>query len=324
MFRHWVLAASAVGISLAWGQAPKAAPKAMAQKTAPAAKPSAGRSALDKATLEAYARHLLLWGPSITVQVADARPAALPGYFEVKVTGSAGGVTQDEIFYVHADGKKMVRGSVFDIAQNPFAEELGKLKTEMQPSQGTPGAPVVLVVFSDFQCSYCRQTAKTLQENLLKTFPKEVRMYFKDFPLDAIHPWARTASIAGRCVFRQNARAFWDYHDWIFDKQAEITLENLRTKLMEWAGTKNLDTMQLGRCVDGKSTEAEVEASVADAKALRIDSTPTLFVNGRRLPGSIPWQTLKQVIDFELDYQKKNDNAGEKCCELKLSPVPGK
>jgi protein-disulfide isomerase len=248
----------------------------------------------------------------------------MPGYFEVKVTASAGAISQDEIFYVSQDGKKMFRGNVFDIEKNPFADELAKLKTDMQPSQGTPGAPVVMVIFSDFQCGFCKQTAKTLQENLLKAYPNEIRAYFKDFPLDAIHPWARPAAIAGRCVFRQNARSFWDYHDWIFDKQETITPDNLRAKVLEWAATKNLDTMQLGRCLDGKSTEPEVDASVAEAKALRLDSTPTLFVNGRRLPGSIPWPTLKQIIDFELDYQKKNANAGEKCCELRLSPVPVK
>ena len=77
-----------------------------------------------------------------------------------------------------------------------------------------------------------------LRENLLKTYPKEVRLYFKDFPIDQIHPWARPAAIAGRCVFRQNPQAFWDYHDWIFDKQAEITPENLRAKVMEWAAAK--------------------------------------------------------------------------------------
>ena len=110
----------------------------------------------------------------------------------------------DEVFYLSADGTRLIRGAVYDIEVNPFAKDLAKIKTDLQPSMGTPGAPVVIVVYSDFQCAYCREAAKMLRENLLKSYPKEVRLYFKDFPLDQIHPWARPASIAGRCVFRQN------------------------------------------------------------------------------------------------------------------------
>lgn len=286
-------------------------------QTAPAAK-----SALDKATLEDYARHLFVWGPNIKVVVADPQPAPMPGYQEIRITASANNAAQDEIFYVSADGRKIVRGAVYDVDKSPFAAELAKLKTDLSPSEGTPGAPVVLVVFSDFQCGYCRQFAQELQQNLLKTYPTQVRLYFKDFPIEQLHPWARPAAIGGRCVFRQNPQAFWAYHDWIFDKQAEITTENLRAKVMEWAAAKNLDTLQLGRCFDNKSTEGEINKSIAEAQLLRVTSTPTIFLNGRAMPGAVPWATLKQIIDFEIDYQKKTGTGGEECCQIKLSPLP--
>ena len=61
-------------------------------------------------------------------------------------------------------------------------------------------------------------------------------MYFNDFPLTSIHPWSKPAAITGKCVFRQNADTFWKFHDWIYDKQQEITLENLNSKVQEWAG----------------------------------------------------------------------------------------
>lgn len=299
-----------------------AAVAALALSTLSAQTPAPAKSALDKAAMEEYVRHLFVWGPNIKVVVADPKPAPMPGYLEIKLTASANGASQDEIFYVSPDGKSIVRGTVYDINKSPFAAELEKLKTDLSPSEGTPGAPVVIVLFSDFQCSYCRQLAKTLQENLLKTYPKEVRLYFKDFPIDQIHPWARPASIAGRCVFRQNPQAFWAYHDWIFDKQTDITIENLRAKIMEWAGAKSLDTMLLGRCFDNKSTDAEVNKTIAEAQSLRVNSTPTMFLNGRTLSGAVPWPTLKQIIDFEIDHQKKTGAGGEQCCEIKLSPLP--
>lgn len=278
---------------------------------------------IDKPKLEAYVRHLLLWGPQITVTVADPVSAPLPGFREVRVTGSYQQASIDEIFYVTLDGRKIVRGTVYDIDQSPFAAEIAKLKTDLQPSLGTPGAKVVVVAFSDFQCGYCREEAKTLRANLIQTYPNDVRFYFKDFPIEQIHPWAKSAAIAGRCVFRQNPAAFWDYHDWVFEHQNELTPENLKEKITAWAPTKNLDAMQFARCLDNRSTEAEVNRNIADARALKVASTPTVFINGRMVPGNVPWQQLKAIIDWELDYAKKHPSSGEKCCELTL-PIPGK
>src|SRR5438094_800620 len=193
------------------------------------------KSALDKPTLEAYVRHLFVWGPQIKISIADPKPAPIAGMLEVSVEASAGEAHQTEIFYVSKDGQKIVRGTIFDVAQNPFKPDLDKLKTDLQPSFGTPGAPVVLVLFSDFQCPYCKEEAKMLRSNLVSAYPKQVRAYFKDLPLEQIHPWAKPAAIAGRCVFKQNPNAFWDYHDWIYDHQAEITADNLRAKVLEFA-----------------------------------------------------------------------------------------
>src|SRR6202030_3522662 len=102
-----------------------------------------------------YIRHLLVWGPQIGVTIDDPKPSPLPGFVQVGVHGSAGQAHQDLVFYVSKDGQRIVQGNVYDIALNPFKTELDKLKTELQPSLGTPGAPVVIVEFSDFQCAYC-------------------------------------------------------------------------------------------------------------------------------------------------------------------------
>lgn len=279
-------------------------------------------SALDKTTLESYVRHLFVWGPQIAVKISDPKPAPMAGFLQVGVTGSAGGASQQEVFYVSKDGRHVIRGAYYDVAQNPFKPELDKLKTDLQPSLGTPGASVVLVLFSDFQCSYCREESKMLRTNLLSAYPKDVRLYFKDFPLDQIHPWARPAAIGGRCVFRQNAGLFWDYHDWTFEHQNEITAANLPAKVQEWAKGKDLDALQLARCIEKRETEGEINKSVAEGQLLGINSTPSVFVNGRRMMGQVPWPNLRQVIDYEIEYQKTHKNAGENCgCELKL-PSP--
>jgi protein-disulfide isomerase len=240
------------------------------------------------------------------------------------VHASAGEAVQDEVFYVAKDGQKMVRGQVYDIKDNPFRGDLNKLKTEFQPSLGTPGAPVVLVMFSDFQCPFCKEEAKMIRQNLLSAYPKEVRLYFKDFPLEQIHPWAKTAAIAGRCIFRQTPAAFWGFYDWVFDHQGEITPENVKAKLVEYVSSKGtqVEPLQFAQCLDTRATVAEVDKNAAEGRLLQINSIPTLFINGRRLVGNQGWTLIRQAIDWEIDYQKTANNAGEQaCCELKI-PSP--
>jgi protein-disulfide isomerase len=279
------------------------------------------KSAFDKPTFEAYVRHLLAVIPEVEVKIDDPKPGQA-GLQRVEVHFTYGPRTQDETFYVSKDGQTVLRGSVYDINQNPFQEDLAKLKTDLSPSFGSPGAPVVLVMFGDFECPDCKMEAQTIRQNVQAAFPDKVRVYFKDFPLEQIHPWAKPAAMAGRCIFKQDPAAFWKYFDWIYGKQIEITATSLKTQVSDFAKTiPELDGMQLGRCLDSNTTEAEVNASLAEGHSLRIDGTPTTFLNGRRLIGSYPWPNLQQLIEGELNYQKTAQNAGEKCCEVKI-PSP--
>jgi protein-disulfide isomerase len=290
----------------------------VAAQTGPA-KPS-GKTAFDKATMEDYVRHLFVWGPQIQVKVADPKPAEIPGFKEVAVVASYQQATQSETFFVSNDGRKIVRGTVYDISKNPFQADAEKIKTDVQPSFGPADAPVTAVVYSDFQCTYCKEEAKAIRQNIPGAFPKEVRVYFKDFPLESIHPWAKTAAVAGRCIFRQQPDAFWAYHDWIFEHQADINPENLKAKVLEFAKPKGIEGTQLGACIDMRATEAEVNQSAAEARALGVNSTPTMFVNGRRLVGNVAWPQIKQIIEHEIEY-KKTHAAAEKCCEVTI-PSP--
>lgn len=283
----------------------------------------AQKSAFDKPTLEAYVRHLYNLNPALTLQIGDPKPSDLPGFSEVRVRISQGPAFQELPLLISKDGKKIVQGAFYDVNYNPFKPELDKLKTQYQPSLGTAGASVVLVVFSDFQCPYCKGEAQMLRENLIKNYPTQVRLYFKDFPLD-MHPWAKAGAIAGRCVFQQQPDAFWEYHDWAFAHQEAITPENLKDQVMGWAkGAKDIDVLKLGQCIDAKATAAEVEKEITEGRALDVNGTPTIFVNGRRISQTIDWPNLKNIIDAEIEYQKTAKNAGDDCaCEVKLD-VPG-
>lgn len=319
--------------TLAYGQSKPAPAKATPAKSAPAKAVAkapaaaansapAGKSFFDKPTLEAYVRHLFVWPAMIQVAISDPKPAGVDKLSEVTVTASYGGASQAVLFLLSADGTKAMQASVYDVALNPFKKENDKLKTELQPAFGTPGASVVVVIFSDFQCPFCKEEAKMIRDNVLRTYPKDVRVYFKDFPLEQIHQWAKPAAIAGRCIFRQDPAKFWNYHDWLFQSQEATSAENLRNRLQEFATGEKLNTAALLQCFDTKATEAEVVKSQEEGRSVGVNSTPTLFVNGRKLSGNLQWEQLKQIIDFELEYQKTAKNAGENCgCELKI-PSP--
>jgi protein-disulfide isomerase len=273
--------------------------------------------AIDKKALEEYVRHLFLWDSRIQIQIADPKPSEIPGFFDVAVTASNGSASQSETYLVSKDGRKIIRGTVYDISRDPFAADREKLHTDAAPSLGPADAPVQIVLFSDFQCSYCRQEAKVIREQLIPAFGKDVHLTFKDYPLEAIHPWAKTAAIAGRCVWRQKPEAFWTFHDWIFQHQDEITPDNLKTKVLEFAANNRLEPIQFADCIDNKATAGEVERSIAEGRALNLNSTPTLFINGRRLVGAISWEQLGPSVQYERDYARTHPRA-EACCEVKL------
>jgi protein-disulfide isomerase len=289
-------------------------------QTKPSAAPAAQKSALDKATLESYLRNVELWVPQVTVKVDDAKPSSeIPGFFDVWVHASYNSATKDELYYISKDGHTIIKGAVYDINRNPFQANIDKLKTDGAPGFGPAAAPVTLVVFSDFQCPFCKEEAQVLRGNIASAFPDKVRVYFKDFPLESIHPWARTAALAGRCVFQQNPAAFWDFFDWVYQNQEQIGLDNISGKLQQFAMDKNLDGVQLGRCIDTKATEAEVDRSIADGHLLQVSATPTIFLNGRKLEGGVQWQVLEQLINIELDRVKAAAaETPEKCCEVTL------
>ena len=134
---------------------------------------------------EAYVRHLMVYGSQITVAIDDPKPCPIAGFRQVTRARLRRAGQTGLIFYVSKDGQKIVQGSVYDVKDNPFKEDLDKLKTDLQPSWEA-GAPVVLVEFSDFQCTYCKQEAQVLRTNLASAYPKQVRLYFVDRPLEQI------------------------------------------------------------------------------------------------------------------------------------------
>jgi protein-disulfide isomerase len=287
------------------------APGARAQSPKPAnAAASAVAPSPTQKSIEAYLRHLYAFGPDVLLVVGTPKETAVEGLLETTIDLTVGGNKEAVKFYVSKDGKYLFRGEMSDLTKDPLAENRAQIQMKDAPSLGEPTAAVTLVEYSDFECPMCRSLHDVLR-GLLPNYAGKVRVVFKDFPLDQLHPWARTAAIAGRCAYQQNPQAFWKMYDFIYDNQEIISAANAWTKMLDYAGQSGLDGDTFKGCMASPEAGEAVNASQANGKLLEVSSTPTVFVNGRRLVGADP-HLLEQYINYELAEQKSGKVTSKK------------
>jgi protein-disulfide isomerase len=178
------------------------------------------------------------------------------------------------------------------------------------PVLGREDAPITIVEFSDYQCSYCRKhftgafaTLKTMYIDAGK-----VRYFFRDFPIDSIHPYARKAAESARCAGDQGK--FWGMHDVMFNNQGSLKPDNLR----DFARTLQLDLDAFNLCLDNGKYAKSVETDVAAGSAAGVNGTPGFFIGKTREDGTItatalrgaqPASAFSQLIDRLLDEKEK-------------------
>ncbi|MGC2332530.1 MAG: thioredoxin domain-containing protein [Candidatus Acidiferrales bacterium] len=279
-------------------------PKPASDPAAPAAAISPEDAALLKSA-EAFVRRLFAWGPEIKVKLGPLTQSPAADYYVVPVEVTLNNQKENGVVYVSKDGKTLLRGEIFDMHADPFADNLSKLHLDGSPSKGPADAKVIVVEFADFECPHCRELYESLQ-GIEAKYP-QVRFVYENFPLTTIHPWAETAAIGARCAYEQSPEAFWKVHNAIFEDQDDISPENVWDKLVSFATQAGLNGDTFKACLSSADAQKFVDAEHAAGVALGVDSTPTVYVNGRPLAGGDP-QTLVQYIDFELaaqDAQKK-------------------
>jgi protein-disulfide isomerase len=161
------------------------------------------------------------------------------------------------------------------------------------PSIGPAAAPVVLVLFSDFQCPYCKGMSATLKE-VTQKYGEKVRLVFRQFPLTNIHPFAQGAAEASLCAAAQGR--FWEMHDLLFQNQKSLSAKDLKSH----AEKLGLDTAAFNACVDSKRFAPQVKEDLKAGASAGTDGTPALYVNGRFLNGNRPFEQIAEIIDEEL------------------------
>jgi protein-disulfide isomerase len=282
-------------------QTPQAGQSGQTSKSATTSSSSANQQTPIQKTIEAYLRHLYAFGPDMLVTVSAPRETEVPGLLETTVSVKNGDSSEDAKFYISKDGKYLIRGDISDLGKDPLTENRALMDLKDAPSLGDAKAPVTVVEYSDFECPVCRNLHDVMR-GILQNYP-QVRLVFKDFPIESLHPWARTAALAGRCAYQQNQAAFWKMYDSIYDNQEVISAENAWAKMADYAAQSGLNAEAFRSCMASPEAGAAVDASHANGQKLDVNSTPTVFVNGRRIVGADP-RLLEQYIRYEVGQQK--------------------
>jgi len=164
---------------------------------------------------------------------------------------------------------------------------------------GDSSARVTIVVFGDYQCPVCKVMFDEVEKQIRKDYVEtgKAKLVFRDFPLDQIHPYARSAAEASRCAKEQGK--FWEYHDLLFEKQEELATLDF-VALAEGLG---LNQTQFNDCYKNRKYKDEVQKDLEDGLRAGVQGTPATFINNTFISGITridPYRMFKTAIEEEL------------------------
>jgi protein-disulfide isomerase len=303
MFRNFQLVLFVVVLAAQTGAQEK--PAARRTNSAPAAKTAASSVPVgfdarlpSEDTVNSFMQETFGYDSAITWRILEIKPSEARGLSEVVVLISNPQGQQTSKFFVTQDGQHALLGEVIPFGEHPFTSAKQKLEKGVSgPSRGPAKAPVLVVEFSDLQCPHCKAAQPTL-DKLLAEEPN-VHIVFQNFPLPS-HDWAAKGAAYGDCVGQVSNDAFWKFLKGTYDVQTDInaaTADEKLTAIADKAGVKGSD---IAACAAKPETVARVEQSVALGRSVDVTSTPSIFVNGRKI-GSIeqmPYEVLKKLVEY--------------------------
>ena len=190
--------------------------------------------------------------------------------------------------------------------QNKREDEFKNPKTpEVTPDRafaGAKDAPITIVEYSDFQCPFCRRGHDTMKE-VLKAYDGKVKVVFKNFPIERIHPLARPASEMYEAIRLQDPAKATKFKDIVFDNQDDLNKggEKFIEKAAKEAGA---DVAKAKKEAKGDTVKKILDADRTEAEKYGFSGTPGYLVNGVSLKGAYPFEDFKEVIDRHLGSKK--------------------
>lgn len=169
------------------------------------------------------------------------------------------------------------------------------------PVRGPEDAKVTIVMFSDFECPFCRQGYEVL-ERIRQAYGDDVRVAYKAFPLD-FHEHALAAAAAAESA--REAGRFWAFFDAMF-AQSEVTVETI----LAAARAAGLDPGRVRADMQARRGITRVARNLRQGRRLGVSSTPTFFVNGRMIKGAQPFDAMSALVEQEIALAKRWQAAG--------------
>lgn len=275
--------------------------------TPPASSSAAANGSVpSEATVDSFLKKMFGWNQELSWKVADIKPSEAAGISQATVVFSTPKGQQVTRIYISSDQKYAFTGDLVPFGADPFSGARQQLKDVKGPVHGSPDASITIVEFGDLECPAC----KAAQPNITKLLEEEpkVKLIFANYPLEQIHKWAMTGAKYVDCLGRQNNDAVWKFIATVYDHQSEITEQNADQMLKGYVKDSGGNPDTVATCVAAPDTEKRVRESMALGQALDVSSTPTFFINGRRVVGfnnaGTPYDAVKSMVDYEVANPK--------------------
>lgn len=184
-----------------------------------------------------------------------------------------------------------------------------KISADDDPILGSPDAPITIIEFSDFQCPFCARFHTQTLPLLLDQYIEQgkVKLVFRDFPIQNIHPNALPAAVAAECANEQGK--FKEMHDILFDNQNQWNSQETDDALSmfsQYATQIQLDQETFDSCLTSGKYIEEIRDDLEDGRSYQVTGTPGFFIGNDdigyvELKGAQPFESFKKVIDAQLD-----------------------
>ena len=253
------------------------------------------------------------------------RNLTVPALIDAEVTAKVGLVTEQEIEKFYQDNKAQIQGELAQfrdqiraflqnqklaakreefltslraqakVVVNLKAPPIQRIEVSVQgaPFKGGEKAAVTIVEFSDFHCPFCQRVVSTLAQ-LESRYGEKIKLVFRDFPIENIHPGATKAHEAARCATEQGK--FWPYHDKLFAGPPKSSPEDFKGLAKE----VGLNASAFETCLGSGKYQAAIKQDIEEGSRVGVGGTPAFFINGRLITGAQPFEAFARVIDDEL------------------------
>jgi protein-disulfide isomerase len=156
--------------------------------------------------------------------------------------------------------------------------------------KGPLDASIELVEYGDYQCPHCR-AAFPVVKAIERNYSKNLKFVYRNFPLAEAHPYAEQAAIAAEAAGQQGR--FWQMHDTIYERQAELSPESL----FIFAELIGLNMEKFEKDIKNKAIAEKVEADFVSGMRSGVNGTPSFFINSYKYVGSYDFESLAHAIE---------------------------